>query len=125
MKFRMSMDFEYKIIEKNDFVVITFKGRISKEAKKTLEDCIEKIESFESKTFALLFKDVSGFDQSASREFSLLLQEIRKKNTRLYLVGLNLSLKLELNDRGLIRLKEVRNSLEEVFKRGVPNNEAE
>lgn len=34
---------------------------------------------------------------------------------RLYLVGLNLSLKLELNDRGLIRLKEVRNTFEEIF----------
>lgn len=119
------MDFEYKIIEKKDFVVMTFKGRIAKEAKKALEECIKEVESFESKTFVLLFKEVSGFDQSTSREFSLLLQEIRKKNTRLYLVGLNLSLKLELSDRGLIRLKEVRNSLEEVFKYAVPDSEAE
>lgn len=64
------MDLEFKIIEKNDFVVVTFKGRFSKETKKILEDCVKEIEPFESKTFALLFKDVTGFDQSASREFS-------------------------------------------------------
>ncbi len=111
-----NMKFEFKIIEKNDFVVVTFKGRISKESREVIQACHSELNNFTSKTIIFFFKDVTGVDVAVSRDFTLLQQDVRKNN-KLYLVGLSLNLKLELNEKGLIRLREVRGSLEEVLKK--------
>ena len=70
---------EFKIIEKNDFVVVTFKGRFSKETKKILEDCVKEIEPFESKTFALLFKDVTDLTNPHPESFHCCFRKLGKR----------------------------------------------
>jgi anti-anti-sigma regulatory factor len=110
-----TMEFEYQIVEKGPVVVLTLKGRLTKEVKEKVEECIKEVSIYESKTFILYFKSVIGIDQIALRDFSLLQQEIRRKNEHLFLVGLTSSLKQDLYDRGVIRLNEVRNSLEDAL----------
>src|SRR5690606_11950218 len=112
-------DFEYKIITKGDFVVTTFKGRISKDCKDSLSTCHQELLSFDSKNIVLYLKDVEGVETSIFRELTLLQQDLRKKNKLLFIVGLNSTLKQFLYNRGVIRLGEVGTSLEEVLMRAV------
>lgn len=109
------MEFEYKLIHQSHVSVITLKGRIGKDARELLEQCRKEIESVDAEVVILLFKDVPSVDPAVFREFTLIQQDIRKKNTQLYLIGLSNTIKNYLNERAIIRLNEVRNSLEEVL----------
>lgn len=109
------MDFEYKIVTQNDVAVVTFKGKFSTQAISQLETCHQEVVGLSSKMIILFFKDVDAFDQPVLRNLTLLQQEIRKKSHALYLVGLNQRMRQFLYDKGVIRLGELKNSLEDVF----------
>lgn len=109
------MEFEYKLIQQSRVSVITLKGRIGKDAKEHLEQCRKDIEELDADIIILLFKDVPVVDPAVFREVTLIQQDIRKKNIQLYLVGLSNTVKNYLNDRAIIRLSEVKNTLEEIL----------
>lgn len=111
----MTEDFNYKIMTKNNFVIVTFRGQMNKQAKAQLEACLQDLLVFESKVIILLFKDVLAIDVSVLREIAFIQQEIRKKNRKLFLTGLKGSLKTFLYDKGVIRLTEVQPSLEDIL----------
>lgn len=110
------LDFEYRITSKHNVSVITFIGKISKESRDQLETCRQEMLEDKSKMVIIYFKDVSNIDPCVFREFTLLQQEIRKKNAELFLAGLDTSVKQYLVDRAVIRLGEVKKSLQEVFE---------
>ena len=107
-------DFMYKIITKNDLVIVAFKGVMNKNAKDQLETCLQELSSFESKIVVLLFKEVPTVEISVLRELSFIQHETRKKN-KLFLVDLRSRLKQFLYDKGVIRLVEIKPSLEHIL----------
>lgn len=109
------MGFEYKFLTKNNFTIITFKGRMSREAKESLLKCQQELLSLDSKIVIFLFKDVPTVDQVVNRELTILQQEARKSK-QLYLVGLNKNLKLMLLEKGILRQNEIRETLEDTLK---------
>lgn len=111
----MSFDFEYKIASKNGVSVVTLKGKICKEAKDQLDNCLKEILSANSTHMILYFKDVTTLEPSMFREFTILQQEIRKKNIPLYLTGLDNSTRQYLVDRAVVRLHEIKKSLQDIF----------
>ncbi len=111
----MSFDFEYKIASKNGVSILTIKGKLCKEAKDQLENCRQEILAANSTHMIIYFKDVTTIEPSVFREFTLLQQEIRKKNIPLYLTGLDNSTKQYLIDRAVVRLSEFKKSLQEIF----------
>ncbi|HXH32623.1 MAG TPA: STAS domain-containing protein [Bacteriovoracaceae bacterium] len=117
----MEKSFDLKITSKFGYEVITLSGRITKDAKDNLETCTQEIINSTSKTFILFFNDVSVVDNTVLRELTLLQQEIRKKKVELFLVGLGSEIKQQLIDKGIIRMSEVRKSLEEVVHRSRPS----
>lgn len=98
----MTEDFNYKIMTKNNFVIVTFRGQMNKQAKAQLEACLQDLLVFESKVIILLFKDVLAIDVSVLREIAFIQQEIRKKNRKLFLTGLKGSLKHFFMAKGLL-----------------------
>lgn len=109
------MEFEYKFLTKNNFTIITFKGRMSKEAKESLLQCQQELLALDSKVVIFLFKDVPTVDQVVNRELAILQQEVRKSK-QLFLVGINKNLKLLLLEKGILRQNEIRESLEDTLK---------
>ena len=110
----MDKPFDVKITSKFGYEVITLTGRITKDAKDNLETCTQEVINSKSKTFILFFNDVPYVENTVLRELTILQQEIRKKKVELYLVGLGLEVKQQLIDKGIIRIGEIRKSLEEV-----------
>lgn len=112
----MSVDFEYKIASKNGVSLVTLKGKLCKEAKSQLENCLQEIMSANASHLILYFKDNTTIEPGVFREFTLLQQEIRKKNIPLYLTGLDASTKQYLLDRAVVRLNEIKKSLQDIFE---------
>lgn len=112
----MAEEFEYKIVKKNDVSIITFKGKISKDSKEKLSVLQEELSSEKNNITIFHFKDVPTIDAIAFREISLIQLEARKNAGQVFLTGINSALKNYLNERGVIRLNEVRGSLEEALK---------
>jgi len=111
------MEFEYKINVMNDFLVITFKGKITREDKEKWQTCYQECQSHNGKNVVVVLKDVSSIDHSMSRDFALFQQEVRKVSKSFYLMGLKLQLKQDLDSRGLVRIHELKNSLDEILAR--------
>lgn len=109
------MDFEYKCITSNNLLILSLKGKIGRAAKDALTKSLEEITNDQANHVLILFKDVTNVELAATRDLALLQQEIRKTK-KLYLVGLNKDLKAMLLEKGIIREKELRNSLEEALK---------
>lgn len=112
----MVCEFEYKITSKNGVSIVTFKGKLTKETKDHLESCRQEISTDTSTLVIFYFKEVPAVDPAVFREFTLLQQEIRKKNVPLYLTGLDNSTKQYLVDRAVVRLSELKKSLHDVFE---------
>ena len=108
--------FEYNIKTKNDYAVVTLNGPMTKDAREQLEQCHQDLMLFEAKNIILYFKEVLTLDAGIYRELTLLQQDIRKKNKSLNLVGLCASKKQILVDKGVVRVTEVKTSLEEALK---------
>lgn len=111
----MSSDFEYKITSKNGVSIVTFKGKICRETRDQLESCRQEIMSDSSSFVIFYFKEVPAIDATVFREFTILQQEIRKKNVPLYLTGLDTATRQYLIDRAVVRLSEFKKSLQDVF----------
>lgn len=109
------MEFAYKVVNKNELVIVTLKGKLVKDSQEMLEKCTKEFAQLESKLVILYFKEVSSIDKTVHRQLALLKQEARKSK-RLFLCGLNSVLKQELLEKGIIRFNEVKGSLEEVLK---------
>ncbi len=109
------MDFEYKCISSNNLMILSLKGKIGRAAKDALFKSLEDISKDAAKHILIHFKDVTNVELAATRDLALLQQEVRKTK-KLYLVGLNKDLKAMLLEKGIIREKELRNSLEEALK---------
>jgi anti-anti-sigma factor len=110
-----TMEFEYKIIAKSNYLFISLKGKISRDSKDAFEDCLKKILEHRGKTIVLLMKDIHSIDFAMGRDFTLFQHEVRTKNNDFFLVGLKMQVKENLNNRGLLRASEVRNTLEDVI----------
>lgn len=111
------MEFEYKINVMNDFLVITFKGKITREDKEKWQTCHQECQSYNGKNVVVVFKDVLSIDHSMSRDFAIFQHEVRKVNKSFYLMGIKLQLKQDLDSRGLVRIHELKNSMEEILAR--------
>lgn len=109
------MEFGYKFVNKNELVIVTLKGKLVKDSQEMLVKCTDEFLQLESRLIILYFKEVSSIDKTVHRQLALLQQEARKSK-RLFLCGLNSALKQELLEKGIIRLNEVKGSLEEVLR---------
>jgi anti-anti-sigma regulatory factor len=109
------MEFESKIFEKDDLLVITLKGNITRECKNHLQQCLDEALKFEQKVVVLILKELTGVDKIMSRDITLFQQQLRNKNKGLFLVGLKPQMKYDLDSRGLIRSSEVKNTAEEII----------
>lgn len=109
------MEFESKLFEKNDLLVITIKGNVSREIKDSLQQSLDEALKFEQKIVVLVLKDLIGVDKIMSRDFTLFQQQLRNKNKSLFLVGLKPQIKFDLDSRGLIRNVEVKSTAEDII----------
>lgn len=109
------MEFESKLFEKNDLLVITIKGNVSREIKDQFQQCLEEALKYEQKIVVLILKDLVGVDKIMSRDFTLFQQQLRAKNKSLFLVGLKPQIKFDLDTRGLIRNVEVKSTAEDII----------
>lgn len=112
----MADSFEYKIVENNDVVVVTFQGKLSRDAKDGLKKCHQELIHISSKYIIFFFKDVSLVEPIILRDLTLIQHDTRKNNKRIFVTGLSPSLKQNLNGKGIIRLTEFKNSLDEALK---------
>lgn len=110
------MEFQYKVIEKQDYIFITLKGKMSKESKDQLKTCLAESLSSSAKTAVLILKDINSIDLSMNRDFTLFQHELRNSNKTIFLVGLKSLLKEDLVSRGLLRNHEVKNNLEDIIE---------
>jgi len=112
----MTDEFSYRIIEKNAVVVVTLHGKITKEAKDGLSRCHQELQKVQSKNVIFFFKDVSSVDHIVFRDLTLIQSDVRKNGLSVVVTGLSTSLKQFLNEKGVIRINEVKASLEEALK---------
>ena len=112
----MTDEFSYRIIEKNAVVVVTLHGKITKEAKDGLARCHQELQQVKSKKVVFFFKDVPSVDHIVFRELTLIQSDVRKNGLSVVVTGLSTSLKQFLNEKGVIRINEVKASLEEALK---------
>lgn len=109
------LEFDYKIILQNEVLILILAGKLGKESKSRLEACGQELKELNHKFAVIIFKDTSTVEMVIFRELILIQQELRKKSD-LAIVGLNKQLRLYLNEKAVIRLHEVKNSLEEALK---------
>ena len=107
--------FEYNIKTKHDFTVVTWTGPMTRDARVMLEQCRQDLLIFESKIIILYFKQVQTLDATIFRQLTILQHDVRKKNKSLKLVGLGGDKRQLLIDSGVVRLNELKASLEEAF----------
>lgn len=110
------MEFQYRVIEKDDYIFITFKGKISKDSKDKLKTCLAESLASDAKTAVLIMNNINSIDLSMNRDFTLFQHELRNSKKTIYLVGLKYLLKEDLSSRGLLRNHELRNNLEEIIE---------
>src|SRR3989344_8533899 len=110
------MSLDYLIAEKNQIIVISFVGEMTKDQVVSIERCTGEITA-KSFSFAVLnFRDTKEIDHDALRPLNLLQQSIRQKPAELRLCGLNPKMKEYLLVRGTIRDSETRDNLQEALK---------
>lgn len=106
---------DYQIINKSNVSIIAIQGDITRHDKQCLEKCFQEICRLQSTLMILLFKNVSVVEPGAFRDLTLIQHETRKRNAELRIVGLNSSVKNTLSSGGVIRLCEIKNSLDEAL----------
>ena len=106
----------YKIINQKNVSIVTISGDITRHDKDLLEKCYkEVVEILESKLMIILFKNVSMVEPVIFRELTMIQHDARKKNMDLRVVGLTMSVKNLLSRGGVIRLAEIKNTLDEAL----------
>lgn len=111
------MEFDYKINVMNEYLLITLKGKITRDGKEKWQACLQESLNYTSKNVVIVLKDVTSIDHSMSRDFAMFQQEVRKASKSFYLMGIKLQLRQDLDSRGLVRVHELKNSLEEILAR--------
>lgn len=106
---------DYKIITKNNIYIVTLSGNLERKDKDLLTACSKELEEANAKSIVLHFKNVTSIDPLMLRDLTLFQHEIRKRNVRLKIVGLNLQLKTLLSEKGVIRSNEIEANLSEVL----------
>lgn len=112
----MADEFGYKLIEKNPVTIVTFQGRMNKDAKESLLKCHQDMNEVQSGNVIFFFKDVQAVDHIIFRELTMVQAELRKKGKNIFVVGLSTSLKQFLTEKGIVRLAEVKSSLDEAIR---------
>ncbi len=112
----MKKEFDYKLKVQGKMAVVNFSGTISHDPKERLDTCLKEVICSEAKIYFLLFNDVQAVEASALRELALIQQELRKKKCELWLVGIERELKKYLLDKGIIRLHELKSSLNDFVR---------
>lgn len=112
----MADSFEYKIVENNDVVVVTLQGNLTRNAKDDFKKCHQELILVSSKNIIFFFKDVSLIEPIILRDLTLIQHDTRKNNKRIFVTGLSSSMKQVLNEKGIIRLTEFKNSLDDALK---------
>lgn len=112
----MSELFEYNIKSKNGFTVVTWVGPMTKESREQLEQCHQELLVIQENVIILYFKEVLSLDATVFRTLTMLQQDLRKKNRSVNLVGLCSAKKQLLLEKGIVRISEIKPSLEEAFK---------
>lgn len=110
------MELQYKVLEKEDYVFITLKGKITKGSKEALKICLGHSLGSSASHVVIIMKDINSIDLSMNRDFTLSQHELRHNKKNIYIVGLKHLLKEDLSSRGLLRIHEVKNNLEEVIE---------
>lgn len=107
---------EYKIINQKTVSIVAINGDITRHDKTILEKCYKEVsELIEAKLLIILFKNVSLIEPITFRDLTMIQHDARKKNMDLRVVGLNVSVKNTLSSGGVIRLAELKNSLDEAL----------
>lgn len=112
----MSENNDYKIVDNNGVSIVSFKGKISRNAKSIFEACKKELSELQSKVIIFYFKDVTAVEHVALRDLVILQHEIRKNNQKVFITGLTATLKKDLYEKGVIRLDEVKANLEDALK---------
>lgn len=106
----------YKIISQKNVSIVAISGDITRHDKELLEKCYkEAAEILESRVLIILFKNVSMVEPITFRDLTMIQHDARKKNMNLRVVGLSSSVKNTLSSGGVIRLAEIKNSLDEAL----------
>lgn len=113
------MEFEYKLISKGEVAIVSFAGHLSKESRDKMAICQDEVMRSNVTMVVLFFRDVTNIDCNILRELVQIQHEMRKNNLKLFITGLSQSLKQLLDERGVIRGSEVKNSLEEALYQAV------
>lgn len=113
------MDFDYRLITQGSVTIVSFKGKMSKESKDKMVFCLDELLKSQVSTVVLFFRDVSVIEHSILRDLTQIQQELRKNNFKFFITGLNNGLRQLLDEKGIIRANEVKNSLEEVLLQAV------
>lgn len=113
----MNEALQYKLIENNGITIISLKGKISKDSKEIFDKCFQELLGLNSDVVIFYFKDVPAVERVALRDLTLLQHEIRKNKKTLFITGLSAILKQDLVEKGVIRLNEVKPTLEDALKK--------
>ena len=106
---------EYKIITQKNVSVLSFSGDITRHDRESLEKLYEEVSGIQCEKAVLVFKNTNLVETITFRDLTMIQHEFRKKNAAVKIVGLPLMLKNTLSEGGVIRLAEVRNSLEDAL----------
>jgi hypothetical protein len=105
---------QYQIVNKSQVGILAISGDITRGDKEILEKCQQEVGGIEAKVMVIFFKNVSTVEPSTFRDLTLIQHELRKKMD-VRVVGLDLQTKMALSAGGVIRLAEVRSSLDEAI----------
>jgi anti-anti-sigma regulatory factor len=107
---------DYKFFFQNSIAIVTLTGDIGRKDKESLSNCTKEILEKELSSVVIVFKNVNAIETSVFRELTLLQHEIRRKNIDLWIVGMSMSIKVALIDKGVIRTQEIKSSLPEALE---------
>lgn len=108
---------QYKLVENNGVTIISLKGKISKNSKEIFDKCFQELLGLNSDVVIFYFKDVPAVERGALRDLTLLQHDIRKNNKAVIITGLSTILKQDLVEKAVIRLNEVKPTLEDALKK--------
>lgn len=104
----------YQIVNKYQVGILAITGDITRGDKEMLEKCLQEVVSVEAKLIVIFFKNVNHIEPATFRDLTLIQHELRKK-MEVRIVGLDLQTKMALSSGGVIRLAEVRGSVDEAI----------
>jgi anti-anti-sigma regulatory factor len=109
------MDFDYKLFSKGVVTIVSFKGKMTKEARERILACQDELLKGPAEIVVLFFRDVSCVDSTVHRELTQIQQELRRKSLKLFVTGLSSPIKQTLEEKGVVRSSEIKGGLEEIL----------